>query len=746
MRWTRWRGLAWSLLACATTVLAVQAHIRLIHSGNGRVLFWQTPEAIEVTIHGGGSDDLSDRSHIAAIQHSIASWNAAQGTSARLIEDTSPQARARADWASDDLHAIFFDETGASGYFPAGSGTVAVTPVWFTSNGRIVDADVLFNGRGFRFTTSGESGALDIEDVATHELGHLLGLDHSGSVGASLYPYVTPGLILHRSISSDDEHGLREAYPAGGGASIKGRVRRAADQSPVGGAFVVARTLQGRSVASALATKSGNFALRGLDGGDYVLYATPLDHPVSSSNLTQGRVIQIDFQSTLHGAVHVDAGDLLDIGDLTVAADSPFSLGRNFDPLPLAAERGRSSIHSLHGAGLQAGSSLAASDASVQVAPLAWLGNQVIFSITVPAGSEPGHVDLTAVSPSGARSILPGALEITPRSPDVLQVVPPIGVDGGGNALTIQGRNFRAGAWVVIGEQVYADGAPGGCKVVDANTIQLTTRASPAGACDVVVIDPSGVEGRAVGGFQFQTVPRIDALFPPAGATLGGTRVTLSGAGFSAGCRVTIDGVEQTEIEVADPSRLVVTTLPGAPGAPALVEVLHPSGGTASAVFQFVAQPDPRPTAVSPAIAKSSGEGRAFIYGDDFPADVRVVFGADPLTGQGGVEAEAVLRHDGSTLEVEVPAHSPGRVSLMVADPATGQAALLEGAFVYESEGSPGACAASMGARTWSWRRALEGLAPWLAILAALIAARMLRRSRASAERSPAFASIAQRF
>lgn len=742
---TPWRGLAWRVLACATAGLAVQAHVRLIHSGNGSVLYWQTPDAIEVTIHGGGSDDIVDRSHIAAIQHSIASWNASEGTRARLVEDSSPQSRARTDWASDDLHAILFDETGASGYFPAGSGTVAVTPVWFTSGGRIVDADVLFNGRGFRFTTSGESGALDVEDVATHELGHLLGLDHSGSVGASLYPYVTPGLILHRSISSDDEHGLREAYPAGGGASIKGRVRRAADQSPVGGAFVVARSLQGRTVASALATKNGSFALRGLDGGDYVVYATPLDHPVSSSNLTQGRVIQIDFQSTLHGAVHVDAGELLDIGDLNVAADSAFSLGRNFDALPLAAERGRSSIRSLHGAGLQPGSSLTASDPSVQVAPLAWLGNQVIFSITVPSGSEPGHVDLTAVSAQGARSILPGALEIIPRSPDVLQVVPASGVDIGGNALTIHGRNFRAGAWVVIGEQVYADGAPGGCQVIDGNTIHLITRASPAGACDVVVIDPTGVEGRAVGGFQFQTVPRIDALFPPAGATLGGTRVMLSGSGFSAGCRVTIDGVEQTQIEVLDPSRLVVTTLPGAPGAPALVEVAHPSGGLASAVFQYVAQPDPRPTAVAPAIAKSSGQGSAYVYGDDFPAGVRVVFGVDPLTGQGGVEAEAVLRHDGSTLEVEVPAHAPGRVSLMVADPTTGQAALLEGAFVYESDESPGACATSVTPGASSWRSALEGLSPWLATLGALIFARTLRRMRAPASPMPSFASTMPR-
>lgn len=706
---------------------ALFAHVRLIHPGNGKPLYWQDPAHISVTISSQGSDNLSDNSHRTAISGSIAAWNKASGTRAHLIENTSAVDRARTDWAADDLHLVWFDETGSCGYFPAGSGSVAVTPVWFTSGGRISDADILFNGLGYNFTTSATPGRFDIEDIATHEFGHLLGLDHSGFVGASLYPYVSPGSTLLRSISSDDEHGLRDAYPLGSAGSISGTVKRQSDASVVRGAYVVARSSHGRSVASALAAYSGAFRINGLLPDDYELYATPLDFPVSSGNLTAGRTVQTDFRSTEYGTVSVAAAAAVSVGDLLVDADTSFSLGRNYDPLPLAGVIGDTRVLTLHGSGLLAGSSLVAGDPSIAIVVLGWYDHQVQFSAMVPASADGGHVDLIATSPLGERSVLPGALEIVPPSPLVLAVVPGAASDSGGADLTVTGSNFRGGLRLVIGERIYEDGVAGGCSVIDANTITLTAQPTAGGAYDVVAIDATGVEGRLEDGLLFISVPQIQSVFPSAGATLGGTSVTLVGTGFVQGSSVRIDGVDQPNTTVVDTTRIVLTTEPGVPGGPYVIEVENPGATIATAAFAYSASPDPSLTSLDPALSSTSGSVLVTLHGAGFAPTTEVAFGADPATGSGGVGADSVTFIDAQTLQVVVPAHQSGVVSVMVSEPASGQATLLADSFTYQDSAGRGGCAPFGTIEHTTLRGALEG--SWW-ILAALIGALWLARSR----------------
>ena len=171
------------LTTCVWFGAAVSAHVRLKNPVNGTYLRWDNPSDVTIVISAAGSDDIVDGSHTPAIQNAIAAWNEVDGTSAHLREIVSSSQRNRTDWESNDLHMILFDENNSSGFFPSGSATGAVTPIWFYSNGRISDADVLFNGGGHGFTTSSDAGRFDVQDIATHELGHLLGLDHSGWAG-----------------------------------------------------------------------------------------------------------------------------------------------------------------------------------------------------------------------------------------------------------------------------------------------------------------------------------------------------------------------------------------------------------------------------------------------------------------------------------------------------------------------------------------------------------------------------------
>jgi len=725
------------LVLPAVVLIAALAstHVRLRNPSNGAELFWETPGSIGIVINSEGSDDLARDEHVPALRLAIAEWNRVDGSAVQLVENTSPAARARTDWQADAVHLILFDEDNSSGYFPQGSSTVALTPVQFFSNGRIADADILFNGSGHQFTTSGEIGAFDVQDVAAHELGHLLGLDHSGVAGATLYPYVSPTVIGHRSVALDDANGIRANAPESGASmsTITGTVLRDTDLTVVAGAHVIARDAEGRNAGAALSGDDGTFALRGLAAGSYTLFATPLDAPVSAGNLGGARTIVTDFQPREGVSIGVGSGASASAGPLLVGADSPVSLGRNYDDFPLRAERGRASAHLLRGAGMGAGASLVSSDPSVTLSNIAWIGTtSVSFVVNVPADEPLGHVDLELRN--GALSVLAGAIEITPVDPVLTLVSPSQGSLSGGTLLTIEGSDFRAGATVVLGNELYSDGIAGGCTVVDANTITLVTRAAATGGTyDVVVQDASGVEGRASGAFEFVDMPQIDGVFPAVGSDMGGTVVKVSGAGLVAPLVVRIDGVVQTDVTIRDSGFLHFVTEPGFAGGPAVLEIEDADGDVASAAFLYVAQADPVIAQVSPSSGPSAGGTIVGIDGAHLQPGCEVLFGMDADTGTGGTLAAGVTWIDEGRIEAISPAGAAGGVTVAVRDTQTGQVTLLAGAFQFLSSsgsGGGGGCGSVVGAPPMQFGDRLAN-AGWIPALMALLALAQLRRQRA---------------
>jgi hypothetical protein len=662
------------------------AHVHLMNPSNGAELTWSESE-VSVVIQADGSDDIDDSIHFPALRGAIDAWNGASGNSIALVEDDSPTEQARTDWESSSVHLLQFDESNASGYFPTGSGVVAVTPIFFTSSGRIVDADVLFNGRGFRFTTSGASGAFDIADVATHELGHLLGLDHSGWAGATMYPYVDPRVILHRSLSLDDVHGLRDAYPQGSSASIRGRVLLADEETSVAGAHVVARNSAGRPVASVLTSSGGVFVIRGLDADTYEVYASPIGEPVSAANFGGGWSIDSDFQSTILGSATITDSQL-DMEDVFVDSDTSVSLGRASDDYPLRANLGEVTALSIRGTSLSSGGSITCSDPDIDVSLLTELGILIQLTLDVPSNEVPGHVDLMYTSVGGDRSILTAGIELTPRDPNVTIVSPATGSNDGETNLTIAGTGFRAGVRIVIGDTIYEDGVAG-CDRIDSETITLTTVAMVGGLHDVVAIDPTGVEGRLSSGFQATATPILSVVFPSVGSSEGATLVHLNGDDFVDGMTATINGVAQSSVSLLSDSEATFQTVAASPGGPHVLVVRNPAGAESSAAFTFLSSPDPLLTGVSPSRGSHSGGTEVTLTGSDFSEASRVIFGADAMTGEGGKAADVVFV-DSTTLTATSPSGSAGVVDVVVRDPDTSQASSLVSAFEYEGSSSSG--------------------------------------------------------
>jgi hypothetical protein len=63
-----------------------------------------------------------------------------------------------------------------------------------------------------RTWVDGGSGGFDIETVALHEIGHLLGLLHTDVSGSVMFPFVSANTTLCR-LQSDDLAGIRALYP-----------------------------------------------------------------------------------------------------------------------------------------------------------------------------------------------------------------------------------------------------------------------------------------------------------------------------------------------------------------------------------------------------------------------------------------------------------------------------------------------------------------------------------------------------
>jgi hypothetical protein len=101
----------------------------------------------------------------------------------------------------------FSDGTNYIGLAKIQGSALAVAYTWsdrFT--GRITEADVYFNSRyswavASPTSTCPNGSAYDIESIATHELGHVIGLDHINVLAATLYQSAPAGETRKRTLT-----------------------------------------------------------------------------------------------------------------------------------------------------------------------------------------------------------------------------------------------------------------------------------------------------------------------------------------------------------------------------------------------------------------------------------------------------------------------------------------------------------------------------------------------------------------
>ncbi len=175
---------------------------------------WQTLP-VSFNVAWSNQDGLSRRFVKSAFSAAAAEWD--NWTTATLFSDPNVVDSLTVNTDATDGHNnIVFADLSAS-------HAIAITYVWGRFGGpveqrRIVEFDMILDDTEYKWGDAGGTGGsslMDVQNIATHELGHALGLNdiyQSTCSAVTMYGYSDYGETAKRSLEAADITGLRELY------------------------------------------------------------------------------------------------------------------------------------------------------------------------------------------------------------------------------------------------------------------------------------------------------------------------------------------------------------------------------------------------------------------------------------------------------------------------------------------------------------------------------------------------------
>ena len=228
-----------------------------------------------------------------AIQTALTVWNSVPTANIRF---KSLKLTEKGHSGDDLLNVIVIASSAADlsvvGATGTSTGALAVTDNRFVvedgdfngvavTKGTIFDSDIVINPN-YLFSTDGTTNSTDFQSVMTHELGHLLGSNHSAILGATMYPFAGPA---QRVLSADDVAYATAVYPAKGTAvgTLTGKVTQSDGTTAVKTPIITFLDQSSGSMIGTLGAPDGSYSVLA-PAGNYIMYAEPFNAFVSPIN------------------------------------------------------------------------------------------------------------------------------------------------------------------------------------------------------------------------------------------------------------------------------------------------------------------------------------------------------------------------------------------------------------------------------------------------------------------------------
>lgn len=190
--------------------------------GDGAFLYWD-PRYFPISYFISSPSFKNNQDYVTAIEESFKTWRSFDDV---LVEFVALGCNRSTKNENDGQNTIIF----LTESWPHNDAAIAITRNFYMPDegpnaGMILDSDILLNGKLYKFTTTGQTGRHDIQNIVTHELGHFLGFGHdigvpvgeqtaeeAGDPAATMYFSAELGQTNKRTLHANDLEALRAAY------------------------------------------------------------------------------------------------------------------------------------------------------------------------------------------------------------------------------------------------------------------------------------------------------------------------------------------------------------------------------------------------------------------------------------------------------------------------------------------------------------------------------------------------------